>query len=183
MQATANHTVRKSWKGLRERVLERDGNRCRNCASDQYLEIHHWRPLPAESEGISRWGYQTQGGDYRVVPESALITLCQICHNALTGARKTVLLSENSAQLEPVSVPERDWHNIFELWELKGRKLPLKVVREWWNQTADHYFLVERIEIRKWPYGLAWGRYFRDGKAGDEQKIPCPGGYQWKTAP
>lgn len=64
---------------------------------------------------------------------------------------------------EPASVPAGDWHNIFELWVLNDRKLPMKVVRESWSPASDHYMLVEKIEVRKWPYGYAWGRYVRNG--------------------
>jgi len=180
MQTSANQTGCNSWKGLRERVLQRDGNKCRNCASEKYIEVHHWHPLPEEGGGIDQKGYRIRGGDYRIVPESGLITLCQICHNALHQARRTVRVSENSTLLGPVSVPEGEWHNIFQLWALSERELPLKVVRQSWNQATDHYYLVERIEIRKWPYGFAWGHYYRDGKAGEKQKIGSAGSFEWR---
>ena len=180
MDTSTDHEMRTSWNSLRQRVRERDGNRCRNCKSDKYLEVHHWQPLPEENDGIDQYGYRTDGRPL-IVPESGLITLCQICHNALTQARKIVRLSKDPSLLEPVSVTERDWHNIFELWALNDRKLPMKVIRESWNQATDHFMLVERIEIRKWPYGLAWGRYHKNGKAGNEQKIGCAGSYQWRS--
>ena len=56
----------------------------------------------------------------------------------------------------------------------------MKVLKETWNPDTDHFFLVERIEIRKWPYGFAWGRYHRDGKSDAQQKISAAGTYQWK---
>jgi hypothetical protein len=171
---------RVGWQRLKERILARDGHRCRNCTSERYLEVHHWQPVAEECSGVDVRGYSTSGQDARIVPESGLVTLCQICHNALTEARKIVRLSEDSSLLGPVSVPERDWHNIFELWALNDRQLPMKVVRESWNQTADHYMLVERIEIRRWPYGFAWGRYFRNGEAAEQQKIGSAGSYQWR---
>jgi hypothetical protein len=167
------------WQRLRTRVLARDGHRCRNCTSDKYLEVHHWQPVSAESDGIDARGYST-GVNPQLVPESGLVTLCQICHSALTQARKFVRLSEDSSRLGPVSVAERDCHNIFELWALNDRTLPMKVVRESWNQAADHYILVERIAIRKWPYGFAWGRHFRNGVPAEEQKIGSAGSYQWR---
>jgi hypothetical protein len=73
------------------------------------------------------------------------VTLCQICHSALTEARKIVRLSEDS--LGPVSVPERDWPSVFEFWALNDRQLPMKVARESWNQTADQYMLAGRESV------------------------------------
>lgn len=171
---------RVSWERLKERVLHRDGHRCRNCASEKYLEVHHWLPLPGESVGIDRNGYRTNG-PHRIVPESGLITLCKNCHNVLHEARTISRISEDASNLGPVAVPVRDWHNIFELWELNGRKLPMKVIRENWNETVDHFLLVESIEIRRWPFGFAWGRYHRNGQAGVTQKIGSSGSYEWKV--
>lgn len=173
---------RVSWQRLRASVLARDGDRCRNCTSDKYLEVHHWQPVAAESAGIDGRGYST-GCDPQIVPESGLVTLCQVCHSALTDARKIVRMSEDPMRLGPVFVPERDCHNIFELWALNDRHLPMKVVRGSWNQAADHHMLVERIEIRKWPYGHAWGRYCRNGEVAEEQKIGSAGSYQWGKVP
>ena len=48
--------------------------------------------------------------------------------------------------------------NVFQLWKEGGEKLPFKVIRWTWN-PATSTFLVERIEIGKWPYGKAWGRF------------------------
>jgi len=173
--------VKIGWSRLRLRILERDGQRCRNCGSEKSLEAHHWGPIAKESEGISRWGYPKNRGQ-RTVPESALVTLCQICHNALTQARKIRQVADKPELLGSVTVPMRDRHNIFELWELNGRKLPIKVVRQSWYGAAGQFMLVEKIEIRKWPYGLAWGRYHQGGGPKDEkhEKISCAGSYQWK---
>ena len=48
--------------------------------------------------------------------------------------------------------------NVFQLWKEGGERLPFKVIRWTWN-PATSTFLVERIEIGKWPYGKAWGRF------------------------
>ena len=170
---------RVSWERLKDRALHRDGRRCRNCASEKYLEVHHWQPLPEESDGIDRNGYRTNG-PRRIVPESGLITLCQNCHYALHEARTISRISEDASNLRPVVVPARGSHNILELWEINGRKLPIKVIRESWNEAVDHYMLVERIEIRRWPFGFAWGRYHRNGEAGELQKIGSAGSFEWK---
>ena len=52
--------------------------------------------------------------------------------------------------------------NVFQLWKEGGERLPFKVIRWTWN-PATSTFLVERIEIGKWPYGKAWGRFIRNG--------------------
>jgi hypothetical protein len=118
--------------------------------------------------------------DPLLVPETGLVTLCLICHGSLTKARERAEIRDDISKLGPLTVPEREWSNIFELWDVNERQLPFKVVRESWNQASDHYILVERIEVRNWPYGFAWGRYFRDGKAGEEHKIGSGGSFQWR---
>ena len=40
--------------------------------------------------------------------------------------------------------------------------------------------LVERVEIGKWPYGTAWGRFLADGVPGEHGKVANAGSYQWK---
>jgi hypothetical protein len=164
---------------LRASILERDGHRCRNCGSEKELTVHHWRPVASESEGVSAWGYG-EGANPIVVPASGLVTVCVICHGSLEAARERVKIRDRVEELAPQTVPERDWHNIFEVWDKNGRTLPFKVVRESWSQTGNHYYLVEKIEIRYWPYGFAWGRYVRDGNAGEEQRIRGAGSYQWR---
>lgn len=47
----------------------------------------------------------------------------------------------------------------------------------------DEDYLVERIEIGKWPYGKAWGRYVREGVTGELEKISNSGTYTWKLEP
>jgi hypothetical protein len=168
-----------SWKRLREIVLNRDGHQCRNCGSAKNLEVHHWQPLPKERDGIDQYGYRIDGPS-RIVPVSGLVTVCKVCHDGLTEARTISRISENAANLGPVVVPKRDWYNIFELWELGGRTLPIKIIRQGWYEILDHYMLVERIEIKRWPFGFAWGRYHRSGKAAEYQKIGSAGSFQWR---
>jgi hypothetical protein len=70
--------------------------------------------------------------------------------------------------------------NVFQLWKDNGEKLPFKVVRWTWNPRRT-VFLVERIEVKKWPYGTAWGRYARDGAQDVEQRqLDNAGSYQWR---
>jgi hypothetical protein len=46
--------------------------------------------------------------------------------------------------------PECD-KNVFQIWREQGEKFPFKVIR--WTWSPGRTFLVERIEIGKWPYG------------------------------
>ena len=69
--------------------------------------------------------------------------------------------------------------NIFQLWALNSEKLPFKVKKASWSDKVEQYYIVERIEISRWPYGFAWGRYFRDGKLSEIDKIRTAGTYCW----
>ena len=79
--------------------------------------------------------------------------------------------------------------NIFEIWKENGEKLPFKVRRENWTMP-DVFILVEKIVIKKWPYGDAFGKSMNKNKDGNEVisdvqyhcpggKIGCAGCYQW----
>ena len=70
--------------------------------------------------------------------------------------------------------------NVFQLWKEGGEKLPFKVIRWTWH-PATSAFLVERIEVRKWPYGKAWGRFIRNGVPEAPQQLSGAGSYQWKV--
>lgn len=69
--------------------------------------------------------------------------------------------------------------NVFQLWKDGGEKLPFKVIRWTWSHTS--YFIVEEVQIGKWPYGKAWGRFVRDGVHGELQQIDNAGSYHWKA--
>lgn len=59
-----------AWKRKRKAALKRDGYRCRVCNRGQYLEVHHRRyPAVLGTESVND-----------------LTTLCNSCHNYLTGA-------------------------------------------------------------------------------------------------
>lgn len=70
--------------------------------------------------------------------------------------------------------------NVFQLWQERGQQLPFKVVRWTWN-PSNSAFLVEKVEVKKWPYGTAWGRFLKDGVPGAYEKLSCAGNYQWRT--
>ena len=57
-------TGARHWEGIRERVLARDGRRCRDCGKAGRLEVHHVRHLQ-------------DGGDNSM---GNLRTLCRDCH-------------------------------------------------------------------------------------------------------
>ena len=69
--------------------------------------------------------------------------------------------------------------NVFQLWRDGGEVLPFRVIRWTWNPAATN-FLVEQIEIGKWPYGKAWGRIIRYGVLGEFEQLKNAGSYQWK---
>ena len=54
----------KKWREARIQVLNRDGNRCRNCGSTENLHVHHIQ-------------WKRDGGEDKL---SNLITLCRSCH-------------------------------------------------------------------------------------------------------
>jgi hypothetical protein len=68
--------------------------------------------------------------------------------------------------------------NVFQLWKENGEILPFKVVRWTWNPAT--VFLIEQIEIGKWPYGKAHGRFIRNGVQGPPEKLANAGSYEWK---
>lgn len=70
--------------------------------------------------------------------------------------------------------------NIFQLWRENGEILPFKVRLDSWSDYLEHYALIEEIEIKKWPYGNAFGQYFFHKKPGRKGKIDNAGCYRWK---
>ncbi|RUU95486.1 hypothetical protein EOB36_32390 [Mesorhizobium sp. M6A.T.Cr.TU.017.01.1.1] len=74
--------------------------------------------------------------------------------------------------------PECD-KNVFEIWKEQGERLPFTVIR--WTWPSNRTFVVDRIEIGKWPYGKAWGRPIWKGVAGEQEMLSCAGSYQWKV--
>src|SRR4051812_199992 len=68
--------------------------------------------------------------------------------------------------------PNREWRNIFQLWRENGERFPFVVARNSWDVAGGSYLVVEHLEIKKWPYGSAWGRYDYHGKpSGPQEKI------------
>ena len=70
--------------------------------------------------------------------------------------------------------------NLFELWREGGEVLPFKAVLDSWSEEAGHYALIEKIEIKTWPYGNAFGQYFFNGLPGKKGIIANAGTYRWK---
>ena len=59
------------WKEKREKILKRDGYKCRWCGSIDDLQVHHkyYNKYPDGSR-VRAWDY----------PDDALIVLCRDCH-------------------------------------------------------------------------------------------------------
>lgn len=75
-----------------------------------------------------------------------------------------------------------DKKNIFELWRENNETLPFKVVLDSWDE-AKHYAIIEKIEVKNWPYGNAFGQYFFYGKPGKRGLIRNAGTYRWTIKP
>lgn len=76
--------------------------------------------------------------------------------------------------------PNRNWKNIFQLWRENGERLPFIVARNSWETAGGSYLVVQRVEIKTWPYGSAWGQYYYRGKpSGPQEKIQVAGTYAW----
>lgn len=168
------------WLELRETIVERDGYCCRNCGGAERLEVHHWLPIPAHRHAVDSRGYGTDANPL-LVHESGLITLCPECHKALTECRTRQAILQNPG-LQRLARPDKQSDNIFQLWALNGKRLPLNVRKDNWSMKTVQFYRVEQIEITKWPYGKAWGRYVRGGEIGDLVKIPSPGTYTWRLS-
>jgi len=72
-----------------------------------------------------------------------------------------------------------DKKNIFELWLENWETLPFKVVLDSWDETK-HHAVVKSVQIKKWPYGNAFGQYFFQGEPGERGLIRNAGTYRWK---
>jgi hypothetical protein len=170
------------WLQLRAEIVERDGHVCRNCGYGEGLQVHHCLPLAEYADQVDHLGYAKGKCPLRV-HTSGLITLCAECHREMTERRRRRALHANR-RLRTMSGDEaHHLHNIFELWALNGETVPFKVFRYGWSKMADHYYLVEKLEIRKWPYGTAWGTYYRNGEPLNGGKIAGAGTYRWQYVP
>lgn len=60
------------WLEFRKRILQRDGNKCRNCFKTGNLHVHHRQYLFIKKRDafIKPWEY----------PQKCLVTLCVRCH-------------------------------------------------------------------------------------------------------
>lgn len=179
MSAPASqYYISPEWLELSKAVRVRDGHSCRNCGAGDHLEVHHWLPLPEHQRLVDQRGYAKVGNPL-IVHESGLVTLCRECHSALTERRtRQAILSR--PELRKLAVPDRKSDNVFELWALNDKRVPFNVCKDTWSLQTAQFYQVERIEITKWPYGHAWGRYVRDGVEGDYGKIPNAGTYSWR---
>jgi len=65
--------------------------------------------------------------------------------------------------------------NVFQIWDDRGRVVPFRVRRDRWSEHS--WFVVTRIEIKKWPYGCAYGQFCGEGP---EIPLNCAGCYEWE---
>lgn len=81
--------------------------------------------------------------------------------------------------------------NIFQIWSEIGKRVPFAVRRDNWS--SEYYTIVEKIELRRFPYGYAYGYPTINGEYSDhydydidwknKKLIPCTGCYQWSFVP
>ena len=65
--------------------------------------------------------------------------------------------------------------NVFQLWDDRGRQLPLAVHNRRWAE--DTFFLVEEVEIKTGKlYGEAFGKFYHHG-------VLCGGGFHEDNQP
>lgn len=64
------------WQRRRVEILERDNRKCRECGMVEKLQVHHrWYEF-----GLQPWEYD----------DSALVTLCESCHERVTMATRKI---------------------------------------------------------------------------------------------
>ena len=79
--------------------------------------------------------------------------------------------------------------NIFQLWKENFEKTQFAVRR--WNWGEEYYTVVVKVEIKRWPYGIAYGYPTINGVYSDHyekiypewnaiRQIPNAGSYQWE---
>ncbi len=85
---------------------------------------------------------------------------------------------------------EDEWLNVFQIWRKYGEKTPFAVRR--WSWHPESCFIVTNIEVKKFPYGDAYGYFhsWREGKInidllklekeGKYEKLNGAGCYQWE---
>ena len=75
------------WKAKRIEILLRDGNKCRACGDNKFLQIHHrqYHVLKATGKFKDPWRYE----------KAQLITLCKRCHEEGHGSYKIPLFIVN----------------------------------------------------------------------------------------
>lgn len=69
---------RPEWRVKRQEIMQRDYEKCRNCGSNNELQVHHrqYHFSIRKQKFVEPWEYQSD----------LLITLCKKCHN--TGHNK-----------------------------------------------------------------------------------------------
>ncbi|QRI48307.1 hypothetical protein JQC76_09335 [Elizabethkingia anophelis] len=69
--------------------------------------------------------------------------------------------------------------NIFQIWKEIGERVPFMVKKGYWSDYSN--VLITRIDIKKYPYGDAYGISCNNGNlTGESEKLNSPGVYDWK---
>ena len=67
------------WKQKRNKIMNRDNNRCVYCGTVHFLQVHHtYYNVCPNGEKVNPWAY----------PDDALITLCDDCHKKVHKNKK-----------------------------------------------------------------------------------------------
>lgn len=74
----------KKWGELRKKILARDKNKCVFCGAKNKLRVHHQ--------------YYAKNGSIFDVPDTALITLCDVCHKKVHGIKVCFKSEKNKKQ-------------------------------------------------------------------------------------
>lgn len=78
------------WQCVRERIIERDKGECKDCGSQEFLQVHHC--IYADSDP---WG----------TPDEFLITVCDSCHE-----NRHALMKEVGDAIGKLSARMNIWH-------------------------------------------------------------------------
>lgn len=120
------------WKDLRQKVLERDGMKCTKCNDVKKLQCHHL--------------YYTCGRLRYEYPLSALVTLCEKCHNSIHKVKRGgnfVISLKKAIELEGEEFTKE--------LELKKSLLDTVVVKK-----NNERYINEKQELRERYLNLLW---------------------------
>ena len=98
------------WLKLRSKILDRDHHKCTKCGCNNFLNIHHLYYV----YGCKAWEY----------PHSALITLCNKCHEKWHNQYDVVVRCKTANKNYKPPKKERGKHRMIK--ELRNYSIPNK---------------------------------------------------------